>query len=255
MEIQESVLEQENASGYRESNSDLSCSSDQDIMNKIREDGLEYEEEMEEIIENEKCGGRHMAMVRLCPAYQKERRLRELMAEYNCTYRRALAIYVPNTNEDDPQSINELTHLPENIIDIPYYTQSTSYVPLQQPTYAEVVVHKDARKKQSKTVPPNTKKAKRGTLEESGDFGTHPEINSAFPGENAEESVKSKSSVNFSELLSRLKDILFLKGTSVAMKVKSVVKCCVEWLVLVVVENISDWSMLKIILEYFGFDT
>ncbi|CAG4956134.1 unnamed protein product [Parnassius apollo] len=43
------------------------------------------------------CSGCHMALARTCPAYLKERRLRELMAEFNCTYRRALTIYVAPT--------------------------------------------------------------------------------------------------------------------------------------------------------------
>ncbi|KAF9417095.1 hypothetical protein HW555_005714 [Spodoptera exigua] len=41
------------------------------------------------------CSGQHMALVRSCPSYLKEKRLREIMAEYNCTYRRALTMYVP----------------------------------------------------------------------------------------------------------------------------------------------------------------
>ncbi|CAG4992193.1 unnamed protein product [Parnassius apollo] len=43
------------------------------------------------------CSGTHMALARTCPAYLKERRVRELMAEFNCTYRRALIIYVAPT--------------------------------------------------------------------------------------------------------------------------------------------------------------
>lgn len=41
------------------------------------------------------CSGKHMALSRTCPMYVKEKRLRELMAEFNCTYKRALTIYVP----------------------------------------------------------------------------------------------------------------------------------------------------------------
>ena len=41
------------------------------------------------------CGGNHMAMAKSCPVYVKEKRIRELMAEFNCTYKKALTIYVP----------------------------------------------------------------------------------------------------------------------------------------------------------------
>ncbi|CAG9564723.1 unnamed protein product [Danaus chrysippus] len=39
------------------------------------------------------CKGRHMALSKICPIYKKERKIRELMAEYNCTYKRALTMY------------------------------------------------------------------------------------------------------------------------------------------------------------------
>lgn len=41
------------------------------------------------------CSGNHMALARICPIYLKEKRLRQLMADFNCTYKRALTIYVP----------------------------------------------------------------------------------------------------------------------------------------------------------------
>lgn len=41
------------------------------------------------------CSGKHMSLSRTCPVYIKERRVRELMAEFNCSYKRALTLYVP----------------------------------------------------------------------------------------------------------------------------------------------------------------
>lgn len=41
------------------------------------------------------CRGDHMAMAKICPIYIKEKRIRELMAEFCCTYKKALTIYVP----------------------------------------------------------------------------------------------------------------------------------------------------------------
>lgn len=48
-----------------------------------------------------------MAMTKICPVYLKERRIRELMAEFNCSYKKALLIYVPpfsrpSLSEDPP---------------------------------------------------------------------------------------------------------------------------------------------------------
>ncbi|CAG4992929.1 unnamed protein product [Parnassius apollo] len=42
------------------------------------------------------CGENHMALHKAsCPAFLKEKRLREIMVEFNCTYRKALTVYVP----------------------------------------------------------------------------------------------------------------------------------------------------------------
>ncbi|KAF9406702.1 hypothetical protein HW555_013009 [Spodoptera exigua] len=47
------------------------------------------------------CGGEHISLSKACPRFQKEKRLRELMAEFNCTYRKALTMYIP---KDEPTS-------------------------------------------------------------------------------------------------------------------------------------------------------
>ncbi|CAH2097922.1 unnamed protein product [Euphydryas editha] len=56
------------------------------------------------------CHGRHMAMAKICPVFIKEKRIREIMAEFNCSYKRALTVYVPQS----PRSNNMLQdpHLP-----------------------------------------------------------------------------------------------------------------------------------------------
>ncbi|XP_061716301.1 uncharacterized protein LOC133524348 [Cydia pomonella] len=41
------------------------------------------------------CGGRHMALSKNCPIYIRERKIRDLMSEFNCSYKRALTLYVP----------------------------------------------------------------------------------------------------------------------------------------------------------------
>lgn len=43
------------------------------------------------------CRGPHMAMQKSCPVFKKERRIRELMSEFNVTYRKAQSMYVPPT--------------------------------------------------------------------------------------------------------------------------------------------------------------
>lgn len=50
------------------------------------------------------CTENHMALQKICPIYKKERRIRELMAEFNCTYRKALLSYVPPSPITIPDS-------------------------------------------------------------------------------------------------------------------------------------------------------
>lgn len=61
--------------------------------------------------------------------------------------------------------------------------------------------------------------------------------------------------VSFNELLSRIKDIIFFKNSSLQIKVKQIISVLVEWLILLVVDNLSHWPMLKGMVESItGFD-
>lgn len=92
------------------------------------------------------CNGNHIALSKKCPAYLKERKLRTIMADFNCTYRRALTMYVaemsPSKNEASPDLgrsrshsnartfYPRLGHSMEDIefrLDIPEPQPSTSY--------------------------------------------------------------------------------------------------------------------------------
>lgn len=53
------------------------------------------------------CSGDHMAFDKICPYFKKEKKLRNLMSEFNCTYRKALTIYVPPSPENVPQIMSE----------------------------------------------------------------------------------------------------------------------------------------------------
>lgn len=64
------------------------------------------------------CNGNHLSLDRSCPAFKKEKKLRELMAEFNCSYRKALQMYVPPEcpvqppTELQPADINEKAYEP-----------------------------------------------------------------------------------------------------------------------------------------------
>ncbi|KOB63625.1 reverse transcriptase [Operophtera brumata] len=54
------------------------------------------------------CTGRHMAMAKICPVYLKEKKIRELMAESNYSYKKALTLYIPPS----PRSLDLLKDPP-----------------------------------------------------------------------------------------------------------------------------------------------
>ncbi|CAG4983128.1 unnamed protein product [Parnassius apollo] len=53
------------------------------------------------------CIGTHMSLDRSCPIFIKEKRLRSLMAEFNCSYKKALQIYIPP--EPQPVQVEQET--------------------------------------------------------------------------------------------------------------------------------------------------
>ncbi|KAJ2947634.1 hypothetical protein O0L34_g17435 [Tuta absoluta] len=84
------------------------------------------------------CAGAHMALVKTCPAYLKERRIREIMSEFNCTYRKASMMYVPPdlpAHEEHATREKEYTYSP-----IFHITRQPATTTAENPTYASVTV-------------------------------------------------------------------------------------------------------------------
>ncbi|CAH2098697.1 unnamed protein product [Euphydryas editha] len=64
------------------------------------------------------CQENHMSLAKFCPVYVKEKKIRSLMSEFNCTYRRALTMYVPPFSPRSnpfPTSYNENKEINRNI--------------------------------------------------------------------------------------------------------------------------------------------
>ncbi|XP_045453473.1 uncharacterized protein LOC123662714 [Melitaea cinxia] len=43
------------------------------------------------------CKGNHMPLDKICPIFKKEKRIREIMTEFNCSYLKAISMYVPQS--------------------------------------------------------------------------------------------------------------------------------------------------------------
>ncbi|XP_059061194.1 uncharacterized protein LOC131854087 [Achroia grisella] len=158
------------------------------------------------------CSGNHMALSKTCPSFLKEKKIREIMSEFNCTYAKAKTMYVlpekpilNSTEQTDENSAAPITSL------------NTAYIGSTDMgnTYANVVkinadVHKEKaspsqmkrhkkKKKTHLTTPyPSEEDISNSDIEKQSDQPT-----------NKQNKPKSQSSAktSFNELLVRLKEI------------------------------------------------
>lgn len=194
------------------------------------------------------CAGAHMALARICPMYVKEKRLRELMAEFNCTYKRALTLYVPPSPQPTPNLTQQdfpSTFCTQKDPDIPFTSKET--------TYAQVVVSKNVPDKTQlnnlNTNKKNSGNNKRNKNKENIDEDLHncPEMDSNSGGQ--EEFVSDNSEENkigFQELLIKLKKVIFARRMSWKEKIYCSGKMIIEWIYSYVVSFISEWPFLNL---------
>lgn len=198
------------------------------------------------------CGGPHMALAKSCPVFLKEKRIRELMAEFGCTYRKALTIYVPPESPipTEQQFSSKNVFLPER--------EPSSYR-ATPPTFADVVkvqaeVHEPIRitHRQVKSSGAQQKKKNRSEEEEEVDWDRWSAKVEAerdkLKGEH--EPVCEEEEVSFSDLLFKLKEVVFLRNLSFHEKLYNGIKLCVEWCIIFALQYISEWPFLKSVAEF-----
>ncbi|XP_062531760.1 uncharacterized protein LOC134201268 [Bombyx mori] len=160
------------------------------------------------------CKGGHMAMYKGCPAFLKEKRLREIMAEFNCTYRKALTMYVaPSSPVQVPKKFSftatPAPPLMEYISSVPPKTLQSN-----APTFASVLqtkaeIHIEENAKQTpRSVSKKQRRRRREPDVSVLDSAAEAEIEE-MPGKNAPLEQKERRNVNFVELLNKLKDLFF----------------------------------------------
>lgn len=200
------------------------------------------------------CKGKHMAMTKICPGFLKEKRIRELMAEFNCTYRRALTMYVPpvrptmsvmKEKEPDDVDIQTVSNTQQNFQ--PDYRSTLSFADVVK-SKATVEIHKE---ESPKYIAKSSKKPVKSEIPEFN-FQAESPVNNQKPVNPPKDTTKEEKhrEIHFHELLFRLKEILFLKSDSYQTKFFRMIKCCVEWVILVVADNIADWPIVKNLFEF-----
>lgn len=199
------------------------------------------------------CSGSHIALAKTCPVYMKEKKIRELMAENNCTYSKAREMVVIQFVEEHNATNNADINSGPKINQL--HIQST-------PTFATVTksdVYQETSSPilTSKKLPVKKLKRKSQLNDLEYDFNSESETIDPVPQTNTSSSFEngvnsSHPNISFSELLMRLREIVFMKNCTFKVKVKNVIKIVVEWLILLAVDNITDWPQLKIILDLFN---
>lgn len=201
------------------------------------------------------CRGNHISMSKTCPAYKKERKLREIMAEFRCTYRKALECYVPPENSNPVQTPvatdcrDSFPYLqgdtPPKIFSTPETPFRSSYAKTLQ---AKNTIHNAEDRAKSTRHPVKAElrspRNKQGPAKDNCMFWNSTADDKDEHLSDDEEDHKEQSPP-FSELVSRLREVVFLQQASVSSKINSVIQLCLEWLMLVLVGYISKWPSIK----------
>lgn len=214
------------------------------------------------------CHGDHMALDRSCPAYLREKRLRELMAEFNCSYSCACNMYVRPDSRKEIRPICDPKPSLNN--ELPLFDSSNSFARLQSdnmnefnytqilPEFPQLFTPKrppsntKTRNKQSLASEKTYSSAAKSDREGRSASRASPAASECIPDrptDHNEHNVNKPRGVCFSELMTRIKDIIFVRNMNWHEKIKNVVKIFIEWLVLVVVDNMSDWPILNNVFE------
>lgn len=217
------------------------------------------------------CLNNHMALDKSCPAFLREKRIRELMSEFNCSYRSACKLYVhpePN-NEENVHSCDQKETKPNPIETYNSFSVLQSerehvytpilsdFPPLPQPKHRSTPsASKQMKLKNIKYMhtTAHDRWQQHTDAEECTDC-RYEDLTINEQPENAQGQARNSTDDKymndslFSELLSRIKDILFVKNLNMQQKISSIMKCLVEWLIIVSVEYMSNWPFLKCIIE------
>lgn len=195
------------------------------------------------------CGENHMALSKSCKIYKKEKRIRELMSEFNVTYRKALLMYVPPTPHRISTNDNPTGNL--EIVDTNEPSTST------RPTFAEAVISGLSVKKKElpkKRAPNKITKKHAGQdltekvtfMEVSQNTNTEEEVVGSDSSEADEETYHEPETeerpVSFVELIQKIRRIIILKKLSIFSKIKKSLQVIVDWVMTFVSKSVSDVS-------------
>lgn len=205
------------------------------------------------------CSKDHMSLNRKCPEYLKEKRIREIMAEFNVSYRKAVTMYVPPLTP-----LHEPTHSPirnvtkDNSASVPTILQFNNVQgPNGKRTYAQAVssssplqsskINKPVEICNQKNQPKKKKKGKGQNQTQEGDR-IDEEMNSTdtensnnnFGESKNHEGSRESYNRPFYMFLRDIKNIFFQKNTTLKCRIEKVVQLVFEWAIAWILQNLQN---------------
>lgn len=89
------------------------------------------------------CKGDHMSLSKNCPLFLKEKQIRLLMSQENCTYKKALNIYLQKYDINDRTveiNSNSINNTPNSIVETIINEQLNNEPARNEPTYKEILL-------------------------------------------------------------------------------------------------------------------
>ncbi|XP_063388219.1 uncharacterized protein LOC134674096 [Cydia fagiglandana] len=222
------------------------------------------------------CKGKHMALDKSCPSYQKERRIRVIMAEENCTYRIALQKVLSEKQGQETvhsvltetDAVNEHIPLPGTSSTLPtsYRDSVLKTVTTQSPNTESEMEHdgsdeeSNLERNQKHVGTPKPKKVKgtkkNGTQQKvrmDQDTGVVSEDGSARRETTSDqENIHEKKNLfSWALFLKKAKNIL-VSDTSLEEKVKLGIKLIMDAITKFVFKIVSSENFLSSIISSFG---
>ncbi|KAJ2938114.1 hypothetical protein O0L34_g3688 [Tuta absoluta] len=212
------------------------------------------------------CSQNHMALEkRKCPIFLKEKRVRELMSEFRCTYRMALSMYVkpesPVAKPENSVPIHESPFPPKKPTEPEPTQASLTFAWAARNDKKQVEkrglekLSKGSRFKSSQEKKPKKKVNKSKISEDWWSMGAESDSAESYVQQEKikdgyGDGARQERKITFRELLEKLYNVIFKREISLQAKIGEGIKLCVEWVVLVVMDNISEWPLLEAFMNF-----
>lgn len=210
------------------------------------------------------CTKNHITLNRNCPEYIKEKKIREIMAEFNVSYRKAVTMYVPPqtpTYEVERSPVRIDLSLSGNTMTATTTPKHSFFAPNVQETpttYAQAVscsnetnnnlssknteekAHLKKREKKKKKKENQTTNLEGESLQNEA-MSTDSEDSFSDKSQYNEQRRKNRESrVPFFKLLQRIKAAFYQKNESLKSRIEKIVQLVVEWVITWACQNIIN---------------